>query len=138
METVSGVTYAKLVSNNVNNEWNINPFDINGNLIPEITLECDVNIVDMSISVPYTAMDTLTPTGFYSTNGQSNFKIKIVYIGEPNGNIVEIYAFGNPKMTFSGYPSDVITLSNLHDSVEIIPIGTDNVYQVLLNVAPLL
>ena len=132
--TISGVSYAKITQKGTQPEevWTVNPYDVSGNLIPEITIECDIKEGSIYINVPYTGQynDNFFPN-FYSTNGNTNFKLKIIRFG---GNVNNLIVFSNGAMKFSGTvnPSN-FALSNEFDSATITPIGTQETYQVLFD-----
>jgi hypothetical protein len=111
--------------------WIINPFDSNGNLISEITIEVDTTLGNASIFVPTLGETTILPFDV-TTNGQTNFTIKIFKVSD-DVNFVEVSSLA----TFSAYGNSIY-LNTLKDSVQLTPIGLpiENTYQVLSNVAP--
>lgn len=136
-ETVQGTNYRLLTSKMSIQDFIINPFDINGNLIPEMIIEVDTTDNYANIYVPsFTQVDDV-PFNI-STNGQTNFIIKIVKISDDINFVNVICA---PFTKFSGIIPKIdvstIQLSTITDSLEITPIGLakTNTYQVIINVS---
>jgi len=141
-QTVEGANYRLLTSNMLMQDFIINPFDINGNLIPEMIIEVDTTENYANIYVPsFTQVDDDVPFNVY-TNGQTNFNIKIVKISDDINFVNVICA---PFMRFSGYAPNsfadrtTLNLRSQKDSLEITPIGlpTLNTYQPILLTLPL-
>jgi hypothetical protein len=141
-QTVQGSNYRLLVTSpfpippDVFGGYLINPFDLNGNLIPEITIEVDSTIAPANIYLPTFVGSADVDTPYISTNGETNFTIKIVKISDDLNFVNVICA---PFMRFSGYVASVegittLTLTSQKDSLEITPIGlaTLNTYQPFL------
>ena len=136
-QTIQGENYRLLTSNMLIQYFIINPFDLNGNLIPQITIEVDSTIAPANIYLP-TFLGTMDEEPSYiSTNGETNFTIKIIKINSSDdSNLVNVNCA--PFMRFSGYFAKVINLRSLKDSLELTPIGlaTLNTYQPFLCYAP--
>jgi len=123
-----------------NPECLINPFDLNGNLIPEMIIAIDTTYNrSCVIYIPelISGLPNASVVDFYNTNGQTNFTLKFIKVSS-DGNVVTI-ACSNAT-TLSGYsllgaPFPNFELRKLKDTLELTPIGiaTDNTYQVLLN-----
>ena len=134
-QTIQGANYRLLTTFTptpiAENNYLINPFDLNGNLIPEITIEVDSTIAPANIYLP-TFLGTMDEEPFYiSTNGETNFTIKIIKISD-DFNLVNVNCA--PFMRFSGYFPKVLNLRSQKDSLELTPIGlaTLNTYQPFL------
>ena len=139
-ETVSGANYRLLAPTTaINNKYIISPFDLNGNLIPEILLDVDTTLAEVFIYVPSLTEVDDVPFNI-STNGQTNFIIKILKVSD-DATLINIVCA--PFTKFSGIVPiegiSTIQLQTLKDSLEITPIGlaTANTYQVILNYSQL-
>ena len=52
-KTIQGVSYFKIVSSDVSsNEYTLNPYDLNGNLFSNVTIECDLSLGQVYIHLP--------------------------------------------------------------------------------------
>lgn len=131
--TISGVSYAKITNTlSVGEFWLINPYDLSGNLLSEITIEVDTTLGDVSVGVPYIEPYDIMNAPYYSTNGNTNINIKIIKVS-PDPNIVVIETTGGTIFSGANVSSQQFEIDGLGDSFSITPIGTKPLYEVLLN-----
>lgn len=80
---IQGVSYAKITQINNNEVYDLIPFDLNGNLFREVTIECDTTNYRLIINLP--EISTL--------NGNYNTSIRIISLNAGDtGNNVSIDA----------------------------------------------
>lgn len=80
---IQGVSYAKITQINPNEVYDLIPFDLNGNLFREVTIECDTTNYRLIINLP--EISTL--------NGNYNTSIRIISLNAGDtGNNVSIDA----------------------------------------------
>lgn len=129
--TISNVSYAKITTLTGGEFWTINPFDLSGNLFSEITIEADTSNGDVAFVVPYLEPYDPLFDPYYSTNGGTNITIKIIKISN-DPQPVEIITVG--QTIFSGTTNPTtLQLDGIGNSLSITPIGTQPIYEVLLN-----
>jgi hypothetical protein len=105
MPTINGKTYTKIVTTGVE-IWDISPFDPNGNVVREMTIEVDSTLGVCTLNLPSIA----------SFNYSWNFLIKIV------GNTATINPIGikadNTTPDYIGSQTDII-LTNDFDAIQL-------------------
>ena len=80
---IQGVSYAKITQTVHGEIYDLIPFDLNGNLFREVTIECDTTNLPLTINLP--EISTL--------NGNYNTSIRIISLNAGDtGNIVSIDA----------------------------------------------
>lgn len=113
---IQGVSYAKITQINPNEVYDLIPFDLNGNLFREVTIECDTTNYPLTINLP--EISTL--------NGNWNISIKVISLnGGTTGNIVSI----NSSADFIG-SNNYLALENDGTNVILTPIASANWYGV--------
>lgn len=107
--TIQGTVYKTLTPNNTN--YFINPTDINGNILPKVTLSVDATITGTAIYLP--EISTL----------ENNWNLSINIIKTAGGNnSVQVYASGSdkigsaPLVSISGVKSNLV-LTPVEDGV---------------------
>ena len=114
---IQGVSYAKITQINPNEVYDLIPFDLNGNLFKEVTIECDTTNYALIINLP--EISTL--------NGNYNISIRVIALNAGStGNIVSIYS---PLATIGS--SSPITLEADATNVILIPVSSENWYGVV-------
>ena len=127
-KTIQGVSYFKIVSSDVlSNEYTLNPYDLNGNLFSNVTIECDLSLGQVYIHLPTINDGKIQgedPT-YPSLKGNFNIAINIT-VANNDGNSLMIYGADD---FISGKGS--IQLNEAGSSVILKPI-TSNAYSVLI------
>ena len=140
MTTIQGTNYKLIAPLEDSPEYIINPFDFNGNLIPEMIIAIDTsNGRSCQIFLPELTKDlpNSQPFDFYNTDGQTNFTLKFIKV---SSDFTPVDIICSQATTLSGELVPIgglqsVRISKPKDTVELTPIGlaTDNTYQVLLN-----
>jgi hypothetical protein len=129
--TISGVSYQKITSLVPNENWIIDPYDLSGNLLSEITIEVDTTLGIVTLFPPYLTPYNILNAPYYSTNGSNNIAIKIIKISN-DPNVVNVNTISGTIFSGANTPNQMY-LSSIGDSITITPIGTTAIYEVLLN-----
>lgn len=128
-KTIQGVSYFKIVSSDVlSNKYTLNPYDLNGNLFSNVTIECDLSLGQVYIHLPSIndgKIQVEDPT-YPSLKGNFNIAINISISNQNDAYSLAIYAADD---FISGKGS--IQLNEAGSSVILKPI-TSNAYSVLI------
>lgn len=127
-KTIQGVSYFKIVSSDVSsNEYTLNPYDLNGNLFSNVTIECDLSLGQVYIHLPTIndgKIQDEDPT-YPSLKGNFNIVINITVVNN-DGNSLII----DDSDDFIGKTGQ-IELNEVGSSVILKPISS-NAYSVLI------
>ena len=127
-KTIQGVSYFKIVSSDISsNEYTLNPYDLNGNLFSNVTIECDLSLGQVYIHLPTINDGNIQdedPT-YPSLKGNFNIVINITVVNN-DGNSLII----DDSDDFIGKTGQ-IELNEVGSSVILKPI-TSNAYSVLI------
>jgi len=129
--TISGVSYQKITALAPNENWLIDPYDLSGNLLSEITIEVDTTLGGVALFPPYLTPYNILNAPYYSTNGSNNISIKIIKISN-DPNLVNVNLISGTIFSGALTPNQMY-LEAIGDSITITPIGTTAIYEVLLN-----
>ena len=127
-KTIQGVSYFKIVSSDISsNEYTLNPYDLNGNLFSNVTIECDLSLGQVYIHLPTINdgnIQDADPT-YPSLKGNFNISINIIVVNN-DGNSLII----DDSDDFIGKTGQ-IELNEVGSSVILNPIAS-NAYSVLI------
>ena len=113
MAILQNLSYYKIVSAGVET-YDLNPFDINGNLFREILIDIDTTGGAVTLNLP--EVSTLP-----------NYNTIVKVIRTAGGNNVVVTAGGSDKIG----SASTVTLNAINKSVECSPIGAINWYGVI-------
>ena len=111
---ISGITYKKIVSAGVES-YDLLPFDSNGNLFSEVTINVDTTGGAVTINLPEIA----------TLNNNYNLKVNVIRTAGANNVVVA------PNSADKIGSASSVTLNAINKSVEVTPIESVNWYGVI-------
>lgn len=132
-QILQGVSYKRYITESSNLQININPYDVSGNLIPQITIEIDngnINNNDVIILLPVIGVPKQSseyPDNF-SLKGNYNCNIRIIRLVNSLGGIRVSGNDGlNETDSISGNTAfDFNSFDGRYESISLTPISEGN------------